>query len=599
MNKNNKKSNVEVDSQLFDVLQQGFLAPDSHPSVSVDYQRLGITEQENSSLFFSIVNQSSNVVVITDIDKNIIYVNKKFEQSSGYSLDEVIGKNPRVLKSKQTPTETYRDMHVTLQSGKQWRGIFINVHRNGNEYIEEAVITPIVNDQGAVICFLAEKKDITAQKIAEERVLKLTQFDSLTGLPNRAYFIDEVERLTKFKADSENRFSILFSDIDRFRDLNDIHGHLSGDLALKLVSKRLAKVITTTDFIARVDGDEFVIIHRYSSMESTASLAQKLIRSFEEPIVIEGHKNYLGVSIGSAIWPSDGQDFKQLLSHSDMAMHKAKNSNETYVAYNNALGDQYHRESELSRRLKYANEQQQLSLVYQPKFDLNTKKVIGLEALLRWNEPEYGFVSPSEFIPIAEHYGLMTDIGLWVISNVCKQINDWQVTGVVIDGRIAINISVQQLEQPNFYQDIMYELTSHNISPSQIELEISESALIYDPSKMLRLLDRFTEAGFSISIDDFGTGHSSLTYLHKLTLDVLKIDSSFISNVATDDVSQAIVQSIKSLAHNLKLKVIAEGVETEEQLNFLESIGCDMVQGFYYSKPLGIDHIATYIKSCE
>ncbi|WED25271.1 EAL domain-containing protein [Vibrio sp. DW001] len=585
-----------ANSQLFDVLQQGFLAPSTLPSVALELERIGITADKNSTLFFSIVNQSSNAVVITDVDKNIIYVNKKFEQLSGYSLEDVIGENPRVLKSSQTSSDTYRDMHLTLQAGNQWRGVFINVHRNGNQYIEEAVISPILNDKGSVICFLAEKKDITAQKYAEDRVKKLTQFDSLTELPNRAFFIEEAEFLASVKPTVDNHFSILFADIDRFKELNDTHGHLCGDGALKTVARRLTTLLSANDFLARVDGDEFVIIHRNATENSTSTLAKKLIASFSEPIGIQGREHYLGVSIGSSTWPIDGHNLDEILSRADLAMHRAKSTQQSYASYTRTLGYEHDRAKTLSVKLAKAIENAQFFLVYQPKIDLSTKRVTGLEALLRWNEPELGFIGPIEFIPIAEKHGLITDIGHWVIVNACKQINEWHAEGLKFEGRISINISVQQIEQPNFYERTLATMNSEQISPTQIELEVTESILIKNPEKIMAILGRLVEAGFSIAIDDFGTGYSSFTYLKKLKASVLKIDRSFVANVTSNRQDQSIVQSINHLGHNLGLTVIAEGVETIEQSDYLASIGCDMVQGFYYSKPLPAKGVVPFIE---
>jgi diguanylate cyclase (GGDEF)-like protein/PAS domain S-box-containing protein len=563
--------------------------------VSVDYQRLGITEEENSSLFFSIVNQSSNAVVITDVDKNIIYVNNKFEQLSGYSLNDVIGQNPRILKSDQTPVETYRDMHLALKAGQQWRGIFVNVHRNGNEYVEEAIISPILSDEGKVICFLAEKKDITAQKHAEERVQKLTQFDILTGLPNRAYFISETERLTKFKPTDENCFSILFIDIDKFKLLNDIYGHLSGDLALKMIAQRFSKLVGENDFVARVDGDEFVIVHKEATAQSTLKLANKISTSFDEPIVIENQDNYLDVSIGSSMWPKDGSDLGKVMSRSDLAMHKAKNSRHNYVCYSDVLGAEYDRELKLTRLLKSAIKNGQLSLVYQPKVILPSKKVIGFEALLRWYEPSHGAISPMEFIPIAERHGLMVDIGMWVITQACMQLRYWNDLSLMFEGSLSINLSSLQLDQPTFLQELTKVIRKYKVDPAQIEFEVTEAILLGNPEKVMFIIDQLSKTGFKISIDNFGTGYSSLSYLQQLGAHEIKIDRSFISCIASNDKDKAIVKSIADIGHNLGLVVVAEGVETKQQLNFLSSIGCDLAQGYLFAKPMPAENVPEFL----
>ncbi|WP_413284520.1 EAL domain-containing protein [Vibrio sp. MA40-2] len=592
--KDNNDATHRSNSHLFDALEEGFLAPNSITPISTELEHLVMDKKNDSSLFFSIVDQSSNAVVITDISKNIVYVNKKFEHLSGYSLQQVIGQNPRILKSNQTSKETYRDLHICLQAGKQWRGTFINLHRNGNEYIAETVISPIVNNDGEVICFLAEKKDITTQKLAEDRIQKLTHYDNLTGLPNRAHFINESESLLKHAQSTKyHSFSILFADLNKFKELNDTHGHLAGDAALKAVAERFSQQLTQDDFIARVGGDEFVIIHKHATLTSTALLAQKLVDSLITPITALDKKYHLGVSVGSANWPKDGSNLKELLSRSDLAMYKAKSLNKNYIAYTTIIGYEHNREVILSNKLAQAIDNQQFSLEYQPKYQLQTNKIVGLEALLRWKDPELGNVSPVDFIPIAEKHSLMAEIGDWVIQQACQQLKIWRSKGWKFEGRIAINISIQQIEQANFHDSFLAILNKERIKPTQIELEVTESILIRDTQKVIYILSRLEAIGVTIAIDDFGTGYSSLSYLKSLKANNLKIDRSFIRNVTNDIHDKTIVQSIVDLAHNLNLSVIAEGVETEQQLKHLMSIGCDMVQGFYFSKPKKPDDLLT------
>ncbi|MDV7102815.1 EAL domain-containing protein [Vibrio sp. TH_r3] len=583
-------------TDLVETFNSGFLAQTSLDPMSIELEQLGTDNTKNASLFFSIVDQSSNAVVITNVDKNIIYVNKKFEQLSGYNLQDVIGKNPRILKSDHTSEETYRDLYISLQAGKPWHGIFINLHRNGNEYVAETVISPIINNRGEIVCYLAEKKDITAQRLAEDKIQKLTYFDNLTGLPNRAHFINESESLlNSVPTKGANNFSILFADLNKFKELNDSHGHLAGDAALKAVATRFSHQLTENDFIARVGGDEFVIIHKHSTPSSTTLLAKNIIESLSQPIDVLDKKYHLGVSVGSSSYPKDGRNLEELLSRSDLAMYKAKSLNKSYIAYTTIIGYEHNREIVLSSKLAKAKDNQHFSLQYQPKYQLNTNQVVGLEALLRWNDPDLGSISPVDFIPIAEKHNLMAEIGNWVIRQVCQQLNSWQSQGWEFQGRVAINISIQQIEQANFHDNFLTILKNESIKPTQIELEVTESILIRDTQKVIYILSRLEAIGVTIAIDDFGTGYSSLSYLKNLKANSLKIDRSFIHNVTDDIHDKTIVQSIIDLAHNLNLSVIAEGVETEQQLKHLQSIGCEIAQGFYYSKPKNPDDLFPYI----
>lgn len=553
---------------------------------------------EKYLLFFSIVDQSSNAVVITDDHKRIVYVNKKFEQISGFTSEVVIGENPCILKSGKTPKETYHDMNRKLKVNKQWKGEIINVHSNGSEYTVETVISPITNKHGDIVCFLAEQKDISEQKKAEKSIQDLTHFDSLTRVPNRAYFLEEVGRRTNLPQIPENYFSILFIDLNCFKDLNDTYGHLAGDKALQIAAKRIEEVIPLSDFMARVGGDEFVVVHKQSKIASasTASLAKQLATAFKFPISIDGKETFLGVSIGSATWPDDGYSIQQLLIKADLAMYNSKNNSHFYTRYSDEIGEKYSRESELSKKLELAIQKGQLSLVYQPKIDLKTGQLRGMEALLRWNDPDLGVINPSEFIPVAEKYKKMTTIGNWVITNVCRQLNLWKSEKRSFYGRIAINISVQQIENQKFYENILSILYKENILPCKIELEVTESLLISNPDKAMELFCKLKKAGFSIAVDDFGTGYSSLAYLKRLNANVLKIDKSFISNITIDSSDKAIVKSIIELGHNLGLSVIAEGVETKEQLRQLLLLGCDVAQGYYFYKPLPVEDVYVLIE---
>jgi diguanylate cyclase (GGDEF)-like protein/PAS domain S-box-containing protein len=541
--------------------------------------------KDSSPLFFSIVDQSSNAVVITDLHHKILYVNKKFEQLSGYTLHQVFGNKPNILKSHKTPLSTYREMNRALKEGRQWQGEFINRHRDGNEYVEEATISPIRDRHDKIICFLAEKKNITDLKKARREIHHLSHFDTLTGLPNRNYFINEVDKMLAYGQFNRNTFSILFADLKRFKELNDTYGHYHGDVALREVAKRFISSLGPNDILARVGGDEFAVLHRHSSQESLEALVGALTSGLKPAMTIADHDHFLGVRIGSATWPSDGESLSQLLVSADIAMNNAKKQRRTYSRYTPELGEKSNREFNLANSLERAVEDDNLHLVFQPKFDLNRRQFVGAEALLRWTDPVFGSISPVEFIPIAEKNGLMNLIGSWVFNQACEQLSRWKRSKFALNGPLAINISIQQIEHPGFYDHLMATIHRHQVNTYDIELEVTESILISDPERTSLVLKMLAKAGIGIAIDDFGTGYSSLSYLKKIHASTLKIDKSFIDNVVHDLNDRAIVEAVISLAHNLGIKIVAEGVERQDQSDLLQSLGCDIVQGYFYSKP--------------
>ncbi|MGR5145074.1 sensor domain-containing protein [Photobacterium alginatilyticum] len=543
--------------------------------------------QKKTGFFYAIVHQSSNAVVITDSQRNILYVNKKFEEISGYTLSDVLGKNPRVLQSGKTPENTYQQMNMTLAQGYEWKGEFTNIHKDGHEYTEEAVITPIKDEVGKVVYYLAEKADITALKLAQNKIHSLAYQDSLTGLPNRMYFVEELKKLIhEFVSNRKKGFSVLFADLNRFKEINDTRGHLSGDIVLKEVASRFAEVVNNGDILARIGGDEFVFLHRHTSETSAPELAKRLSGNLQAPFFIDGHEHYIGVSIGSATYPADGDSVKQLLQCADIAMYHAKALKSLYSAYQSEMGTKRHREWNIARKLEKAADKNQFYLMYQPKVDIKTGRLIGAEALLRWQNPELGEVYPAEFIPVAEQSGQMFAMGQWVIRQVCCQLKQWELGGLRLAGRLAINLSIQQVEHPDFYDQLVAIIESAGVSPSQIELEVTESVLMTHPESTSETLTSLTKLGFTIAIDDFGTGYSSLAYLKKIQASILKIDKSFIKNITINADDKTIVKSVVEMAHNLGLRVVAEGVEHQSQADYLSLVECDMAQGFLYSYPL-------------
>lgn len=547
-------------------------------------QVANFTENECHHLFSLIINQSSNIIIVTDIYRKIIFVNKKFEEITGFSFDEARGKSPKFLRSNQTKKETYNELHSTIYSGYIWRGELTNKYRKNQIRTEKVVISPIHDNENKIIYFLSEQENITEKKEIELNIKKTASLDPLTGLYNRLYFMDELNRTSSYQPNDSNHFSILFLDLNHFKIVNDTFGHQIGDHTLLEAANAFRKCIHEKDLIARVGGDEFVVLHRNASPQSTEKLANALSSSLIQPLVISHMQVQIGVSIGSSIWPNDSLCTKQLLTNADLAMYSSKLNKTMYVPYTKSLLEKQQREQDLSKRLRNAVELNQLSIVYQPKVHLISKEIIGLEALLRWKEPSLGNVDTREFTSVAEKHNLMYQIGNWVIEHSFQQLNSWQKKTLSFTGRLSINLSTQQLEHPDFHAYVLSTLKKYHIKPHSIEFEITESVLLHNTHQITCVLKQLKSIGISIAIDNFGTGYSSLPLLKKINVTTLKIDSSLITDI-NRNTQNDIIRSIIKLSHNLGLAVVAEGVENQDQLEYLLKFGCDMAQGYLFSEP--------------
>lgn len=540
----------------------------------------------NGCLFNWIVGNSEIVIVLTDDKQKIIYTNNAFEKITGYKREDVLGKTPSILKSGRTPEQTYEDMNNTIYSGCIWHGEFINLNNEGKEFIEDVRITPLLDSKGEIKYFLAEKKDITAQKNAEKKIKQIAMHDGLTGLPNWRHFKEKSKFIFSESQENNQSISLLLADLNSFKEINDIYGHLVGDQVLRRVAKRFRGVIQGNDFIARIGGDEFVIIHFNSTEQSTKNLAKKISDSLNRPIFINEFTFQLSISIGSSTWPHDAKSFSRLTACADLAMYKAKSKGLHHVKFNTKDAEQYYHEIDLAKRLKEAIKDDKLHMVYQPKFNTDTKNMSGAEALLRWDDDKHGFVSPAIFIQLAEKYHLMYSLGLWVLNSTLKTLNTWNSMGKYLNGRLSINISIHQLENPVFFGDAIDIFNKNGIHPKDIEFEVTESVFISNPNVVMSAISKFQKYGISFSIDDFGTGYSSLSYLNSIKASVVKIDKLFINDAIQNISNQMIVKSIIDIGHNLGMKVVAEGVETQEQLDLLTHFGCDLIQGYFFSKPV-------------
>ncbi|PHM18532.1 MAG: GGDEF domain-containing protein [Sulfuricurvum sp. PD_MW2] len=532
------------------------------------------------------IEQSPNTVIITDLAARIEYVNNAFTASTGYTLDEIIGKNPRFLQSGKTPTTVYIDLWEKLKQGKSWNGEFTNLSKDGKEFTEEVTISPIIQPDGNITHYMAIKDDITEKKRAAERIHYLANYDLLTGLPNRSQLNDRIQYALNDAKRNAGEIALLFLDLDRFKDINDTLGHSIGDLLLRELAKRVKKLLREEDTLSRLGGDEFIFMLPHTSTQGAAFVAEKILDVLTQSFDINENELNVTASIGIAIYPYDGSDPDTLTKNADAAMYEAKQKGRNnYQFFTKAMQENASKNLQLINGLRHAVEKNQLSIMYQPQIAIAENKIIGLEALVRWEHPEFGNIPPSEFIPLAEDSGLILSIGEWVLRRTVEQAKKWLDAGLP-ETIIAVNLSAVQFRHPHLPEIVTSILEEFDLPSKYLELELTEAVAMHDPQSVISMMDRLHAKGIRMSIDDFGTGYSSLSYIKKFKVYKLKIDQSFIADISDDLEDKAIVKAIIRMAHSLGLRVIAEGVETTDQLAFLKEELCDEVQGYLYSKPL-------------
>jgi diguanylate cyclase (GGDEF)-like protein/PAS domain S-box-containing protein len=543
--------------------------------------------EEQLQLLWEACEQSPASIVITDNLGNISYVNPKFEAITGYSATEVRGKNPRILKTGHTPPEQYRQLWTTISRGDTWAGEFLNRKKNGDYFWETVSISPVKNVNGQITHFVAVKEDITAHKEAAEMLSYQAHYDGLTDLPNRALAIDHL-KLAISQAEREKEYvAILLIDLDDFKSVNESVGHDAGDQLLCHVAQRLKQHIQQGDTLARLGGDEFLLILQgLEDLEQVLPLGHQLLEVVEQPYLLNGIECYTSASIGVAIYPLDSQSSTVLLRNADIALYSAKQAGRKNIkCFESGMNLKAQRHHQVTNQLRRALELGEFTLVFQPLMDLRRGCIAGAEALLRWHNPTLGEVSPGEFIPIAEETGLILPIGDWVMQTACQHLRQWS-QHLSDDFSLAINLSPRQFKSGDLADKVAETLQRYRIPAHQLDLEITESLLLDDQPTTQALMQQFKAMGLRLSIDDFGTGYSALSYLRRFSLDVLKIDRSFISGLPQDQDLKAMVKAVIYMAHELNLMVIAEGIETEAQLKFLEAQHCDYGQGFWFSRAL-------------
>jgi diguanylate cyclase (GGDEF)-like protein/PAS domain S-box-containing protein len=529
--------------------------------------------------------------MITDTEANIEYVNSTFERITGYLLSDVIGKKPSILQSGATPPSRYRELWQAISIGKSWRGEFQNKKKNGEVYWELAHIAPVYSDNGEILHYLAVKEDITLNKKQEQRILHQAHFDALTELPNRFLSLDRLSQLINEARRQQEKIAVLFVDLDDFKKINDSLGHDVGDKLLVQAANRLRDSLRMGDTVGRLGGDEFMIL--LGSLHQAADarpIISGLLEKFREPFSVDNRELIITASIGVAIFPNDGDSPMELLRNADSAMyHSKEQGHNAYAFFTDAMNQEVSRQLTLEQQLHGALNRDEFRILYQPLVNVADRSVIGVEALLRWNNPALGNISPNEFIPIAERTGLIIGIGRYVILQALSQLRKWQ--NRQRNFKLAINLSPRQFRDPDLVQFIHHQMQQAEINANTLELEITEGVLMGGHAYIDTTLEAISKMDIGIAMDDFGTGYSSLSYLRSYPFDILKIDRSFINDISTDPADRELISATIAMAHNLGLKVVAEGVETEEQFEFLRGLRCDCAQGYLFSPPVSAAEI--------
>ncbi|AOT72151.1 EAL and GGDEF domain-containing protein [Geosporobacter ferrireducens] len=535
-------------------------------------------------------------VVVTDIEGTIQWVNPAFSKITGYSESEAIGKNPRILKSQRHDDKFYREMWKDLKRKGQWQGEIWNRRKNGETYPEWLTISAIKDESGKTIQYVSVFNDITERIKREEHIKYQAYHDALTGLPNRSLLYDRLSIAIAHAHRSGKMIAVMMLDLDRFKRINDTLGHPVGDILLQEVGRRLVNCLREGDTVSRLGGDEFaVILEDIHSVESVIKVAQKILRKMDKPVRIKAHDLHISTSIGISLYPADGQDVDTLLKHADTAMFQAKQGGRNqHRLYTPKMNDKALQRLAMENELRKALEREEFLIYYQPKLDLSSGRVVGAEALVRWKHPQLGFLSPVEFIPLAEETGLIKPLGDFVLRTACLQNKRWQDSGVK-KICISVNLSAVQFQQKNLLHKVTNCLSEVGLDPCYLELEITESSAIQNPQLTIKVLKEFKRLGIQLSIDDFGTGYSSLGLLNQLPLDKLKIDKSFIKDITSDKDNQAIVSAIIAMSRNLGIKVVAEGVETIDQMLYLKNHQCDQIQGYLISPPIPAEDFEKFL----
>lgn len=549
---------------------------------------------EEAMKIAAVTFETQEAIVITDAEARILRVNKAFQNITGYSAQEAVGHNPRMLKSGQHDAHFYQAMWTQLLSTGKWSGEICDRRKNGETYQKFMTITAVHNDQQQVIHYVGVFRDISDQMNAEQEIHRLAFYDPLTKLPNRRLLMDTLQHAMAASLRHDRHGALLFIDLDHFKYINDTQGHAKGDQLLIEVAQRLQGCVRDSDSVGRLGGDEFVVLLEDLSCQAEEAARQvelvveKIRSKLNMPYLLQGTEYLSTASIGITLFYGHTESVENLLKYADVAMYQAKTAGRNVIRFfDPKMQADLNLRAVMENELRQALEKQQFRLFYQVQVD-SVRRPIGAEVLLRWVHPERGLVSPMQFIPIAEEAGLISSIGLWVLVNACVQLQLWQDNDQMRDLTLSVNVSAKQFRQPDFVAQVRRALWESNANPSHLKLELTESAVLESIEDTISKMSELKQLGISFSMDDFGTGYSSLQYLKRLPLDEIKIDQTFVRDITSDQNDAAIVQTIIAMSETLGLTVIAEGVETQEQLDFLELRGCHAYQGYLFSRPVNL-----------
>lgn len=556
-----------------------------------------IEKEQQLILAASVLENTIEGITITDANGVIQKVNPAFTSITGYKAEEAIGKTPRLLKSEKHNAEFYQKMWAALIKNGTWCGEIWNRRKNGDAYPEWLSINAIKDIENNITHFVAVFHDISEIKMGEEKLKYQAHHDTLTGLPNRQLFNDRLEMALAYAKRHNQKVAVIFIDLDNFKNVNDTLGHHVGDILLQRVADVLKSCVRQEDTVARLGGDEFMIILQdITSEDNAVDTSRRILREFARPVSIHEAELFISASIGITIYPDDGEDVLTMIKNADLAMYRVKETGKSsYELFTSGMNERVLTRVSIESQLRKAIDNREFEVYYQPKVNLITGRITGAEALIRWKR-DGKMIPPSDFIPVAEDSGHIISIGSWVLETACKDTKSWVDLGFK-NINIAINLSARQFRDENMLDNVCHIVKACGLDPRLITLEITENTVMEDIQTTIIVLSHLVEKGISISIDDFGTGYSSLSYLKKFPISILKIDRSFVKDIPEDTDDMAISKTIIALARGLNMSVIAEGVETEEQLDFCRENGCDEIQGYYFSKPLCYKDFIAMLKS--
>ena len=552
-----------------------------------------VKAEDRLRMVASALENTLESVMITAKSREIVFVNAAYSAMTGYSREETLGRTPEFLRSGMHPQSFYDRMWEEMRRGGRWKGEIWSRRKNGDVYPALFSISAVTGEDGQPSHFVSVFNDISHHKDYEQRLEFLAHHDALTLLPNRVLFQERCASSLSRARRLGHSVAILFVDLDRFKTVNDSLGHAVGDQLLKGVAERFGSQLRASDTVARLGGDEFaILLDDLPNSHGAAVAAQKLLEALAKPFRIGAHELFTTASIGISCFPQDGGSIEDLLRNADAAMYRAKeHGRNVYQYFSSDMNAQAFESLMMANSLRQALERDQLRVVYQPVVDLGTGAIASVEALLRWHHPEHGEIGPDRFIPVAEGTGMIASLGSFVTHAALAQLRKWRDAGLR-DLRISVNVSARQLARPEFVGEVAEALARHGVPPEHLVLELTETAVMQSPERMRRMLVQLAELGVKIAIDDFGTGYSSLAYLKQFPIHALKIDKSFVAGIPGDADDTAIVRAVVAMGRALGLHMVAEGVETEAQRDFLAAEGCQLGQGWHFGRPMPAEQVA-------